>query len=125
VPPAEATESPPARQQLQEYEFLDGGDSTGDGKSGGASVEMTAETPGGVGRKRWYEGCSYVCMACSRSYDIYFSYHGHIKKIHDLSMEQYHARYRCISVVAVPCQLSLYHFHARCDRTSTRLGVPP
>jgi hypothetical protein len=51
--------------------------------------------PGGVGRKRWYEGCSYVCMACRRSYDIYFSYHGHIKKIHDLSMEQYHARYLC------------------------------
>ncbi len=50
--------------------------------------------PAGVGRKRWYEGCSYVCMACRRSYDIYFSYHGHIKKIHDLSMEQYHARYR-------------------------------
>ena len=55
-------------------------------------VTAEAGSSSSVGRKRWYEGCSYVCLACRRSYDIYFSYHGHIKKIHDLSMEQYHAR---------------------------------
>ena len=39
-----------------------------------------------VGKKRWYEGCSYTCIPCNRSYDIYFSYHGHIKKIHNMSI---------------------------------------
>jgi hypothetical protein len=64
------------------------------------SLYADAAAPGSVvGRKRWYEGCSYVCLACRRSYDIYFSYHGHIKKIHDLSMEQYHARYGNLTVI--------------------------
>jgi len=46
-----------------------------------------------AGKKRWYEGCSYTCLACNKPYDIYFSYHGHIKKIHNMSMEQYHAEF--------------------------------
>ena len=23
-----------------------------------------------VGKKRWYEGCSYTCLACNKPYDI-------------------------------------------------------
>ena len=45
------------------------------------------------GKKRWYEGCSYTCVLCNKHYDIYFSYHGHLKKIHNMSMEQYHSQY--------------------------------
>jgi len=52
-----------------------------------------------VGKKRWYEGCSYTCLACNKPYDIYFSYHGHIKKIHKLSMEQYHSQYGVIGEI--------------------------
>merc|ERR1719357_1830968 len=52
-----------------------------------------------VGKKRWYEGCSYTCIPCNRSYDIYFSYHGHIKKIHNMSMEQYHAKYGVVGEI--------------------------
>ena len=55
--------------------------------------EEVSETGSEVGKKRWYEGCSYTCLACNKAYDIYFSYHGHIKKIHNMSMEQYHTTY--------------------------------
>merc|ERR1712106_293703 len=52
-----------------------------------------------VGKKRWYEGCSYTCLACNKPYEIYFSYHGHIKKIHNMSMEQYHAEYGVVGEI--------------------------
>merc|ERR1719430_2905302 len=52
-----------------------------------------------AGKKRWYEGCSYTCLACNKPYDIYFSYHGHIKKIHNMSMEQYHAEFGVVGEI--------------------------